>query len=561
VNDRPTIAPGHAPPKLTPRQQQILRLLQQGKVNKEVARELDIGLGTVKQHIVAIFKKLKVTNRTAAATQNLDLQQPSAAPIQPMQAESRLHGALLTPRPSLVLSMALAKEAGAATTASFYGTLAAAASAHDAVFLTRQCNAGEIIFGVQQVTEYDVAVAIQVAYGVYQSALRLSPQVQTQMRGCLTAGLALASMHRYGGWTGEVIASAAIASARALLESTPWGRVTCDQAVLGLCQAFGVSGFSKLIEGVPLQALSGMQWHGMRQLHPLVGRQAELSQMSVALNQAFAGQSVWLMLEGEMGMGKTRLCQELVQMCHRRGGRIRHLRGLPALLGAGICEVTSVANCQAVDVVSVLNNTSLEAARLILLDDFHLLAPALQLELIEVAAHSLLPGRLLVFAGRKGLFQQAPPACLCIALGRLPDSAMQDLIGSRLNLPRGKQRTEIVQHILDTALGVPLFAVEMARTPHLSELALSLWVAVQARLDKLHLDSVLLSFVARQPAAVSVAELAPLYQDDLSTLKKQVDRALASGVFVSNADGKLSFAHPMIRCALNKLVMEPYASI
>lgn len=561
MNDRPATAPEHVQPKLTPRQQQILKLLQQGKVNKEVARELDIGLGTVKQHIVAIFKKLKVSNRTAAATQNLDLQQQNAASKQPMQAQARLNNALLTPRPSLVLSMALAKEADAATTASFYGSLAAAASAHDAVFLTRQGNAGEIIFGVQQVTEYDVAAAFQVAYGVYQSALRLSPRIQMQMRGCLTAGLALASMHRYGGWTGEVIASAAIASARTLLDSTPWGQVTCDQTVLDLCQAFGVSGGNKLSEGVPLQALSGMQWLGMRQLHPLVGRQVELSQMLTALDQAFAGQSVWLMLEGETGMGKTRLCQELVRMCHRKGGQSLYLRGLPSLLGAGIFEVTPELNCQTVEVASVLKNTSLAAARLILLDDFHLLTSEQQLELIELAGHTLMPGRLLVFAGRKGLFQQAPPACLCIALRRLPNNAMRTLIRGRLNLPRGKQRTKIVQRILDTALGVPLFAMEMARKPNLSEFSLSLWVAVQARLDKLHLDSELLSFVAKQSAAVSVAELAPIYQNDLTNQKKQVDRALASGVFVSSADGKLSFAHPMIRCTLNKLTMEPYASI
>ncbi|MDD5028103.1 MAG: LuxR C-terminal-related transcriptional regulator [Rhodoferax sp.] len=561
MNDRPSSAPDHAPPELTPRQQQILKLLQQGKVNKEVARELDIGLGTVKQHIVAIFRKLKVTNRTAAATRNLDLKQQSAALTPPVQTASRLNGAALTRRPCLVLSMALSKEADAATTANFYGALASAAAMHDAIFLTRQGNSGEIIFGVQQATEYDVAAAIQAAYGVYQSVLRLAPNVHTQMHGCLTAGLAMASMHRYGGWTGEVIASAAIASARTLLESTPWGKVTCDQAVLELCQAFGVSGFSGLSDGVSFDVLAGMQWHGVRQHHPLVGRQAELSQILTALNQAFAGQPVWLMLEGEMGMGKTHLCQELLQVCQSRGAQIRHFRGLPASLGAGLCDVAQGSNCLASDVVSALKNRSINAARLILLDDFHLLAQAEQLALTEVASHSLLPGRMLVFAGRKGLCQQAPPACLCIFLGRLPASDMQTLIGSKLSMQPGKRRTEMVNHILDTSLGVPLFAVEMTRTPHLSELALSLWVAVQARLDKLHLDSVLLSCVARQPAAVTVAELTALYPDDLTTLKKQLDRALASGVFVSDSNGRFSFAHPMIRCALNKGVMEPYASI
>ena len=561
MSDRPNLASDHVQPELTPRQQQILRLLQQGKVNKEVARELDIGLGTVKQHIVAIFKKLKVSNRTAAVTRNLDLKQQSALSAQPVQTVPHLNGALLTRRPSLVLSMALSRGVDVALVANFYGALASAAAVYDAIFLTRQGNAGEIIFGVQQVTEYDVAAAIQAAHTVYQSALRLTPLVHTQMHACLTAGLAFASMHRYGGWTGEAIASAAIASARALLESTPLGKVTCDQAVFNLCRAFGVSGFTGLLEGVSFEALAGMQWHGMRHHHPLVGRQAELSQILTALDQAFEGQPVWLMLEGEMGMGKTRLCQELLRVCHLKGGQIRHFRGLPALLGSGLCDVVQGSNCQIKDVVLALKNPSLDAARLILLDDFHLLAQAQQLELIEVAAQSMCAGRMLVFAGRKGLCQQGRQACLCIYLRRLPASDMQELIGSMLVMPRGKGRTEMVHHILDTALGVPLFAVEMAQKPHFSELSLSLWVAVQARLDKLHLDSVLLSCVARQPSAMTMAEIAPMYQDDLPTLKKQVERALASGVLVSDADGRLSFAHPMIRRAMNKLVMEPYASI
>ena len=52
--------------QLSARQRQILSLLALGKSNKEVAYELSITEGTVKQHLSVLFKKLQVTNRAKA---------------------------------------------------------------------------------------------------------------------------------------------------------------------------------------------------------------------------------------------------------------------------------------------------------------------------------------------------------------------------------------------------------------------------------------------------------------------------------------------------------------
>jgi DNA-binding CsgD family transcriptional regulator len=51
---------------LTSRQRQILSLIEAGKSNKDIAYELGIGIGTVKQHIAALFRRLRVTSRTMA---------------------------------------------------------------------------------------------------------------------------------------------------------------------------------------------------------------------------------------------------------------------------------------------------------------------------------------------------------------------------------------------------------------------------------------------------------------------------------------------------------------
>ncbi|MEQ9437301.1 response regulator transcription factor [Hyphomonas sp.] len=69
--------PVHA---LPPRQSDVLKLICLGLSNKEIAKELDLSVSTVRAHVSALFQKLGVTNRTAAATFGLN------------------HGALHSPR-------------------------------------------------------------------------------------------------------------------------------------------------------------------------------------------------------------------------------------------------------------------------------------------------------------------------------------------------------------------------------------------------------------------------------------------------------------------------------
>lgn len=52
---------------LTPRQWDVLEMLVEGKSNKEIARALTLGPGTIKVHLAALFRNLGVSNRSAAA--------------------------------------------------------------------------------------------------------------------------------------------------------------------------------------------------------------------------------------------------------------------------------------------------------------------------------------------------------------------------------------------------------------------------------------------------------------------------------------------------------------
>ena len=64
--------------RLSPRQREILRLLGEGKSNKEIARALVLSPNTVKLHVSAILQRLNLRSRTHAALLSSRLARPDA---------------------------------------------------------------------------------------------------------------------------------------------------------------------------------------------------------------------------------------------------------------------------------------------------------------------------------------------------------------------------------------------------------------------------------------------------------------------------------------------------
>jgi DNA-binding NarL/FixJ family response regulator len=559
-------------PELSQRQYQILKLLQAGKVNKEVAQELDIGLGTVKQHLVAIFKKLNVSNRAMAASYGMKIFH-----------EQEAHGAtlpmadLLECRPCVVLSIALPQNASHQAVKFMYGSLAALASANDAVFLARSNNAGDVIFGIQRVTEYDLAIALQTVRAVYDDLLAMDAQIAKtelaetglaetgiaeksslakELRGCLTAGIAFASMKRFGGWTGEAIASSAIASARELLNSVPPGQFEFDQTALDLIELFGIGGTQQVSPKMLLQELKNLHWTGSRRAYHMVGRDAELAQLYTALTEAAKGNGGLILVEGEMGMGKTRLCDAIAKLCLKHDGRVAFCRSLPSVLGKCLYDTVSGAECSAEQVAVSLRAKPARFPELIVVDDFHLLPKEQQALLSEAGADAIKNGKLVIFSGRRGLRENAGHPTGIISLRRLSAQAIQVLVRNALGKGAIKGRAGKVQRITSAASGVPLFAVELARHHAAEQMALPLRVAISARLDSLHLDYNLLREVAKNAVGANLEEVAAALGENVEILRQQMERAIAAGVLSCNEEGWLSFNHPMLRRVIGNLDME-----
>jgi DNA-binding NarL/FixJ family response regulator len=66
IEERPDDRRTALPPHLTPRQIEVLRLLEQGRSTKQIAAELHLSTETVRNHIRRLFQALGVNSRLEA---------------------------------------------------------------------------------------------------------------------------------------------------------------------------------------------------------------------------------------------------------------------------------------------------------------------------------------------------------------------------------------------------------------------------------------------------------------------------------------------------------------
>lgn len=549
MND-PRAVPPVETRELTQRQREILALLRAGKVNKEIARELGIGLGTVKQHVVAIFKRLQVNNRAmAAARPEGTIDGDLAEVVNP----NRGTDGILERRPCVVLSLALPESADIGLVKRLHATLAAQAFEFQAVFLTRQGRSADVIFGIHQVREYDLLRALQTARAANQDLAEADAASASELRGGITAGLAVASMRRFGGWSGEAIASSAISLARELVELAPAGHIEIDQSVQDLMLAFGIGAERSNASALPFGDLDTLFWSGDRIAYPLVGRQAELAEWEIALKQLARGNGSLIYLEGETGMGKSRLCHELASAHAAAGGICAFFRGQPFGAGDTLRDVMGGSVCSAGQIVALLRATESDA-RLVIVDDLHLLAPAVREQICAAGAEGSRHGRLIVLSGRNVAGQDQ--GARTIRLRRLPSEETSVLVRAVLKSGGVKIRSEKFESLVNEASGVPLFAVELARHRSSGLLAMPLLVVVCARMDSMQLDRRLLAALSKAEKPQTPEQLAQGMKSTPDQIGPSIEQAVASGVLASDQDGMLSFTHPIIRMVIEFLRME-----
>ena len=99
---------------------------------------------------------------------------------------------------------------------------------------------------------------------------------------------------------------------------------------IGPVQVKGVSDPIEAHELIGISTRTRFQANALRGLSPLVGREAALSVLLPALTRALEGQTTFAVVSGEPGIGKSRLCYELI---HRAGERCRIVEAAAASYG------------------------------------------------------------------------------------------------------------------------------------------------------------------------------------------------------------------------------------
>lgn len=550
MND-PRVPPTSAAQELTQRQREILTLLRAGKVNKEIARELGIGLGTVKQHVVAIFKRLHVNNRAmAAARREATIDGDLAGAVQGGHSGS---DGVLERRPCVVLSLMLPESASNDLVKRLHSLLAAQAFEFQAVFLARQGRTADVIFGIHQVREYDLLRALQTAYAAFTELSLADKDVGAQLRGGVTAGLVVASMRRFGGWSGEAMASSAISSARELADKAGTGQLVIDQATQDLMLAFGIGEANSAASALAFASLDTLFWSGDRIAFPLVGRQDELDTWKAAVKQLKKGQGGLIFLEGETGMGKSRLCRELIDEYAAVGGKSSFYRGQPFNGGTTLRDVLDGSVHTVADIVAMLRAPG-GVAKLIVIDDLHLLAKEHQVELCVASNEAMRHKRLVLVSGRN--LSSVAGGAKTMRLRRLPLEETATLVRDVLATRGVKVKSDKLNTVVSEASGVPLFAVELARHRGSGLLAMPLLIVVCARMDGVNLDRKLLAAMSKADGPLSGQMLAAAMKLPMDDVAPSLEKAVEFGVVARDADGLLSFSHPILRLVTEFLRME-----
>jgi len=310
---------------LTARQHEILQLMQQGKVNKEIARELDISLGTVKQHLVAIFKKLNVQNRTMAVARLAEFKDQSG--FNAVFAQE----SMIAMRPAIVLSLKVNGRAPRPVHKLFNTCLADAAFDSQALFMSREAGDGDLIFGLKRSSAQDIRTAVLVADHIHHvmrrfMAVEYKDHAADSILTCaLVAGLISVSQNRFGGWSGETVGSHVLSWGHELRDSTPAGYLCFDLPAKEVMQAFDLTVDGCVPDKMPLTDVHQLNHWDVKETLPLIDRDSELEMIRQLLDRQFRV----LIIEGENGMGKSRLCRESARLAIQNVYDLFYIRVLP----------------------------------------------------------------------------------------------------------------------------------------------------------------------------------------------------------------------------------------
>ncbi len=525
-------------------------MIRQGKSNHEIAFDLGLGLGTVKQHVVALFRKLKVSSRAMAVVQG-QRQEAFAAGT----ALSESTETILQRRPCVVLSVTVDDQNPAALKALQKSMFDIANSSGD-IFISRKGMGGDLILGIDRILESHPLQALMATGEIYRK-LESFVSSQTSIKGALTAGLAMASMYRQGGWSGEALASSTIVLARHRALETDPGTLFLDQTFI---QAFrACSGILSLNQSQLVDFKDPKT--SLKYFSPWpdasYGREKDIARLFSALEDSARVNNRAVLLWGDSGSGKSSLCHGLSGLLKSRNKAFRLLSCLPPGLSFPFFDVQEAHPCGLKSIIEDLSGGSAED--LVIFDDLHQadekILSAVQEHLLHKYTVLLVHRDRLNISGKQQ-FRLSP-----LTRGSMAKVVADNFASGHVN-PDHLQQTS--DYIAASAAANPFFAAEMARCREFIDslfsperelkpyLPIQIIIRVSAHLDRLNMDSKLLRAVAFRKKGIKLLELAHYLGDDEASVKGSVRRAADNGILITSGN-VVRFAHPMFQRVISYL--------
>lgn len=478
---------------LSGRQRQILELLTQGKANKEIAYELGIGVGTVKQHLVALYKKMGVTNRAMAVSKGFSSIQPVPSAV----TEDELY---LERRSAVVLSLQVVAKSGKVSedeAAAARRIFSQNALDFDALFLSSPGARGDVILGLERTRRYDCLRAVRLAISV---SLELNKQLgpDFRVRGGMSCGFVLKGIDEDGAWTGEVIATEVITEARQSMAQSLIGSLALSDTALQAISAMGVQIGSDGIRELPLSKKFRWSYISDAPTHNVFGLGQHLGQLFDGFTSLLSDEPRTYCIESGAGMGRTALVRTYDEQCARQGIPVHFFKALtpntrPSGVSRGLIEPMGTTKPPAsanviLERLAKLNNC------VVVIEDCHAL-PHDELDVLVQPNAALADAHVqlvLTYRGRLGPEFQSHAGVNVIRLSRLEENDAAAL--AKELAPRGKR---LQRWMLDKSNGVPGFMIALfdaARgakdTADFDQLPVpyDLFAMVEERIDALGVD-------------------------------------------------------------------------
>lgn len=558
---------------LTPRQRQIIALLQAGKANKEIANELGIGLGTVKQHMAALFKKMNVTNRSMAVSKSLTMEQgpphlswASGSQAQIVQDDDRL----IERRPAAVLSLSLSVSGQRAENhicRELYKIFAEVAFDFDAVCLPRRDGKCDMVFGIHQVRRHDVLRAVRAGVAVSESFKQIT-RTGYSLKAGLAYGYVLASTAEDGEWTGETISGSLITKTRQIATNAENTELRLHHTAQSIISSLGFHIGGTVPDAIALKP--EFRWEREMPVHQarFVGRVPELEKLRSELLKEKTADVPVKFLEGESGMGKSALIQKFIEKAERDG----YLTDVwfcslpdsqPGIDALGQLEhPESGQSIPASQFANYLSTHPRAQNQVLIVEDTHLLPEGDFQTLSHIfASLSSRPALMVMtYRGRIPASSVSPIQSQVLRLGRLGIAESHSIAGSFLGTGHSAK-----QWLSDMAQGVPGFMVELSRfikseiTEGRSGLGQvpppALFSMIAERIERHKLDRRLLFIFANNNSPLNPAELCQQYGYNSSEFDIELQRMLKSGVLkctemIHQKPVRIDFSHPLLRWVL-----------